>query len=482
MDTENVDPQTVRRRRPAPPLTPPCRSARALAVVPPQEGNSSQPPVASQKPKPKRFKRETLTEPQKIKRAMDRPPPLQDMLPMMIISLFNLVAQAKSVRGATEREAPHRSAPSLTRACLPARSATRTTWCRCCCPSSSPPCPSFASRAPCAAGPASPPLASVPLSSCAAQNLGGAYAGAVVFAQAANMTGLLLSETGGNKSGMLDFFLDAAQAYMKLYGEEIMLTDFTTEALCSAMADNAGRVLVTMHEAKKLFLTDQYKKQGDGKERLMEFQAAPCPLPCHALPDVTLIPQILVHLIFLRPRHTRHRVGVRAPPRPGPAQDGVKGAVARKGGALEAESEPEAKTEDEGSDSEGEAERKRKKKKDKKKKKRSVRIEHVRAHLAVAGCSHPQLGESSITHEESDPIGCTARMAMALLPAIAYPLPAKAKLIELMQGINKCTSRPRPRPAHASPGPLSRPPLLARARAGSPRWSWSWPSSPRSAR
>ena len=134
--------------------------------------------------------------------------------------------------------------------------------------------------------------------SCAAQNLGGAYSKAVIFAQAANMTGLLLSETGGNKSGMLEFFLAAAHDYMALYGQEFMLTDFTTEALCSAMADNAGRVLVTMHEAKKLFFTDQYKTKGDGKERMMEFQAPP--FPPRSSP-------------FAPPCPTRHRVRAALP-------------------------------------------------------------------------------------------------------------------------------------------------------------------------
>ena len=221
--------------------------------------------------------------------------------------------------------------------------------------------------------------------SCAAQNLGGAYAKAMIFAQAANMTGLLLSETGGNKSGMLEFFLAATQDYMALYGQEFMLTDFTTEALCSAMADNAGRVLVTMHEAKKLFFADQYKVKGDGKERLMEFQ------------------------------------------------DGVAAAVGRKGGAADADDEPEPKSDDAASDDDEE----KKEKKKTKKKKRTVHIEHVRAHFNMSGCSHPQLGETSIAREEVDPIGCTARMSLALLPAKAYELPAKAKLIELMEGINK---------------------------------------------
>ena len=105
METETINSQTVRRRRPAPP-----HSHRAvplsprLAAVPPQgggssqEGGSSQQPATPQEPKQKRFKRETLSEPEKIKRAMDRPPPLTDMVPLSIVALFVLVAQAKSVR------------------------------------------------------------------------------------------------------------------------------------------------------------------------------------------------------------------------------------------------------------------------------------------------------------------------------------------------------------------------------------------------
>ena len=124
MDTENIDAQTVRRRRPAPP-----HSRRAvplsprLAAVPPQEGGSSQQPAMPRKPKQKRFKRETLSEPEKIKRAMDRPPPLTDMAPPSIVALFTLVAQAKSVRHIACSSTY--AARSVTRACASPRAVQR---------------------------------------------------------------------------------------------------------------------------------------------------------------------------------------------------------------------------------------------------------------------------------------------------------------------------------------------------------------------
>ena len=106
------------------------------------------------------------------------------------------------------------------------------------------------------------------------QKLTGRYAAALTFAVAANMSGVLLSETGGNKSGMLDFFLDALMLYKAATAAGgIDITDFTMEALCSAMCDNDGRAIITQHELKKLCYVDQYKKSGgDGTERLMEFQ------------------------------------------------------------------------------------------------------------------------------------------------------------------------------------------------------------------
>ena len=106
----------------------------------------------------------------------------------------------------------------------------------------------------------------------ATANMPGEYASALVYSVPPNLLCLLLSETGGNKSAILSFMIDALDKYTSLMNYEgLHVTDFTLEALRGAMADNDGTCLVHMHEGKKLCSIDQYKgKGGDSTEVLME--------------------------------------------------------------------------------------------------------------------------------------------------------------------------------------------------------------------
>merc|ERR1719409_1147554 len=100
----------------------------------------------------------------------------------------------------------------------------------------------------------------------------GEYASTLVFSVPPNLLGMLLSETGGNKSAILSFMIDCLDKYKNLMGYDgLDVTDFTLEALRGAMADNDGSCLVHMHEGKKLCSLGQYKKGGDDSvEVLME--------------------------------------------------------------------------------------------------------------------------------------------------------------------------------------------------------------------
>merc|ERR1719487_1814642 len=206
----------------------------------------------------------------------------------------------------------------------------------------------------------------------------GEYASTLVFSVPPNLLGMLLSETGGNKSAILSFMIDCLDKYKNLMGYDgLDVTDFTLEALRGAMADNDGSCLVHMHEGKKLCSLGQYKKGGDDSvEVLME------------------------------------------------ALDGVPMRIARKGGGGQ---EP---AEEDGAEEEVAVEPSRRKQK-------TVTITTIQPHLNMSVLTHPQHQYRQSAAEEADPVGNVTRQSTGMMRAITYDAPDAKDVLSWMAKINE---------------------------------------------
>ena len=74
--------------------------------------------------------------------------------------------------------------------------------------------------------------------------------GFVGWIEALNISTLVYCESGGGKSNAYRLLVQQIKEYEKAIGQTLSCTGVTTESLCAFLADNGGRAMWLLDEAK----------------------------------------------------------------------------------------------------------------------------------------------------------------------------------------------------------------------------------------